>query len=218
MKVPAGWQKILDYWKGGAKPSAEEAYKGMMELAANVKIENCIYHRDVIDAMFRQTKTNDVIPFKQVDVKSGTIIAAVDYDLGRNGFAYFDKDTANYWVANGGQHSDGNKGKVYRNDGVDISAVGENLFVDHFETDEWLQYTVNVARQSTLTIAVSIQSKTEGILELNCNGNKMELPVSNTNGQWQKVKSGKIVLKTGANKLRVKVVRGEINFQSVQFN
>jgi endoglucanase len=217
VKVPAGWQKILDYWKGGSKPSAEEAYKGMMELASNLKTENCIYHHDVIDAMFRQAKTNEVLPFKKVDVKAGTTIQAVDYDLGRNGFAYFDKDSANYWVANGGQHSDGNTGRIYRNDGVDISADGQNFIVDHFETGEWLQYTVNVARERNLNMNLSVKSKTEGRFEVSCNGDKVELPLTNTNEKWKNLSGEKVVLKKGVNEIRVKVVKGEMSFQSIQF-
>ncbi len=108
--VPADFQKVLSYWDGkGSKPSADEAYNGLMELSRNLKLENCIYHKDVIDAMFRQTRSNETVPFKKYSAKAGAPILAVDYDLGRNRFAYFDKDTANYWVANG-KHTSGNQG------------------------------------------------------------------------------------------------------------
>ncbi len=84
--TPVGYQKILDYWDNkGEKPSPDEAYQGLMELANNLKLENCVYHKDVIDAMFRQTRTNETIPFKKHAVKSGTSLLAVDYDMGRNG-------------------------------------------------------------------------------------------------------------------------------------
>jgi endoglucanase len=218
VRVPLGWQKILDYWKGGSKPSTDEAYKGMMELASNLKTENCIYHKDVIDAMFRQTKSNTVLPFKNHEVKAGTVIKAIDYDLGRNGFAYFDKDSANYWVANSAQNVDGNRGHTYRNDGVDISAEGQDVFVDHFESGEWLQYTVKAKQAGPLNFTLSVRSKAEGKLEVIGNDKKTEVALANTNGKWIKLKADKIMLKKGINLIRVKVLSGEINFQSVQFN
>jgi len=51
IKLPTGYQKILDYWqKKGARPSQPEAFESLMKLADNLKLENCIYHKDVIDA------------------------------------------------------------------------------------------------------------------------------------------------------------------------
>src|SRR6478736_4985807 len=165
VKTPAGYQKILNYWdKKGEKPSADEAYKGLMELANNLKLENCIYHKDVIDAMFRQTRSNETIPFKKHLAKSGEKILAVDYDLGRNGFAYFDKDTANYWVANGGKHTSWNQGRTYRNDGVDISQENDQVFVEHFESGEWLQYTVSADQVKKFNLVLSLINKTAGVI------------------------------------------------------
>jgi endoglucanase len=217
VKIPSGWQKILDYWHGGTKPTVDEAFKGMMELAENLKTENCIYHRDVIDAMFRQTKSDAVVPFKKQELKSGLIIKAIDYDLGRNGFAYFDKDTANYWVANG-KHSEGNQGRTYRNDGVDIFVDGNKLFVNHFESGEWLQYSVESKKQSAHSLLLSLSSITDSEIEVECNGKKISLNIPNTNKEWRELKAEKFVMKKGINAIRIKVVKGEINLQSLKFN
>ncbi|HEX8060753.1 MAG TPA: cellulase family glycosylhydrolase, partial [Cyclobacteriaceae bacterium] len=98
VKMPADYQKVLDYWaQKGPRPTPAEAEKGLMEFANNLKIENCIYHKDVIDAMFRETKSNETKPFASNVV--GKTIKAVDYDMGRNKYAYMDKDTGNYWVS-----------------------------------------------------------------------------------------------------------------------
>ncbi len=70
-------------------------------------------------------------------------ILAADYDYGSNGFAYFDMDTANYRVSTG-QSGAGNRGHVYRNDGVDIERGKNNVFVNNTEKGEWLQYTLQV--------------------------------------------------------------------------
>ncbi len=135
VKSNKGYDQVLSYWSGrGPKPSAAVAYEGLMALAADIKLENAVYHKDVIDAMFRQPFSAMATPFKQHLITANTTIAAVDYDLGRNGVAYFDNDTADYWVS--GVRGVGNKGRTYRNDGVDIrkdSAVSEGYFVSDME-------------------------------------------------------------------------------------
>jgi hypothetical protein len=50
---PKDYQKILDYWSGkGPKPSKEEALSVFMELADNMKLENCKINYGVLDALF----------------------------------------------------------------------------------------------------------------------------------------------------------------------
>lgn len=55
IKMPDGYQEIIDYWKGeGPKPDADKAFKTMMQLAENSKIENCTVNYDVLNALFRR--------------------------------------------------------------------------------------------------------------------------------------------------------------------
>lgn len=54
---PAGYQKVIDYWSGkGVKPTIEEAMTTFMELAENVKIEECKVNYAVINALFGKEK------------------------------------------------------------------------------------------------------------------------------------------------------------------
>ncbi|UYQ94532.1 cellulase family glycosylhydrolase [Chitinophaga horti] len=134
------YQRILDYWSGkAAAPSAEAAFAGMMQLASDANIRNNILHRDVIDAMIRQPFSPTAIPFKEHLLQERLVINAIDYDLGPNGVAYYDLDTANYRISNPALQG-GNSGRSYRNDGVDISGSE----VVNFEAGEWLQYTFTV--------------------------------------------------------------------------
>ena len=51
--MPEGYRQIIDYWKGeGPKPSADDAYKTLMQLAENTRIENCKVNYDVLNALF----------------------------------------------------------------------------------------------------------------------------------------------------------------------
>ncbi len=55
IKMPDGYQEIIDYWKGeGPKPDADKAFKTLMQLAENSKIENCTVNYDVLNALFRR--------------------------------------------------------------------------------------------------------------------------------------------------------------------
>jgi hypothetical protein len=52
--MPEGFREIIDYWKGeGPQPAADDAYKTLMQLAENVKIENCTVNYDVLNALFK---------------------------------------------------------------------------------------------------------------------------------------------------------------------
>lgn len=225
VKVPKNYQKVLDFWADkGAKPTPAEAYQGLMELANNLKLENCIYHKDVIDAMFRQPHTNATKPFKKHLVANKKIINAVDYDLGRNGFAYVDRDTGNYYISVNSERNMGNRGHVYRNDGVDIAletSKADSYYVNYFETGEWLQYTVEAPKNGLFTITFTVASENaNGKLELSINNvTKPTITIPNSKGweQWQTVAIKSIPLKKGTNVLRVKAQTGDFNFKSFQF-
>jgi len=54
VKKPGGYQNVIDYWAGKApRPSEKEAFATFMELAENMKIENCEVNHDVIKALFK---------------------------------------------------------------------------------------------------------------------------------------------------------------------
>jgi aryl-phospho-beta-D-glucosidase BglC (GH1 family) len=55
IKKPKDYQKVIDYWAGkGTKPTMAEANSIFMELAENVKLENCIINREVLKALFNK--------------------------------------------------------------------------------------------------------------------------------------------------------------------
>ena len=149
IKSNLNFDAVKDYMNGrGSKPKESNVYSGLLELAVYAREENNIFHKDVIDAMFRQPFSAEAIPFHSYHLKDSLLINAVDYDLGRNGVAYYDLDTANYSAP--GNRNVGNRGDVYRNDGVDIykdSSKYNTYYVGSIEDEEWLQYTINVVRK-----------------------------------------------------------------------
>ncbi|MCB0582429.1 MAG: hypothetical protein KDD10_24335, partial [Phaeodactylibacter sp.] len=117
IKTPE-YQALLDYWNGtGSAPDAAFAKATLMELAENLRLENCTYHTDVIDAMFRQVRSEETAPYRVQAIPG--VVYATDFDMGAVGTAYYDTDVATYHVSTG-NYTAWNAGWSYRNDGVDI--------------------------------------------------------------------------------------------------
>jgi hypothetical protein len=213
------YEKILAFWSGkGPRPSAMEAGNGLMQLAAATRLENTIIKRDVLDALFRQPYSAGTIPFKANMIRSGTVLKAVDYDLGRNGAAYFDIDTADYHISNGKRG--GNLGRVYRNDGVDIAAdpaTSDHYFVTHTEAGEWLQYTIDAVKTGRYQIILNYKDAVNATLTLSVNKNDTrKLTVPQTTG-WQSLEVKDIKLKEGTNNLRIYIDAGAVSLRSMEF-
>lgn len=193
------YQQILDYWAGkGPKPSAADAEEGVMQLARDTRTEHNIAHRDVVDAMMRQPFDPTALPYKQNLVAGNTILAAVDYDLGPNGVAYYDKDSANFRVSDP-KLQGGNRGRVYRNDGVDIGKAADGYIVSGFESGEWLQYTLQVQQEGNYTVTLTpLQSR--GKVSISVDGKRIK---------------DNVMLKAGRHILRVQADEGETTLKEI---
>ena len=226
LEIPTNpeYEKLVQYLNGHAeKPSAAEVSKGLMALAESAKLENNIVHRDVIDAMIRQPHDDSTRPYKEITVGDNTVVPAVDYDLGRNGFAYFDLDTADYHVATG-KYTAGNRGRVYRNDGVDIaldSTAKDKYYVNYIEDGEWLQYSLQVPKTGNYQLKLNTASiHGNGKLSVYVNGKLVaaKVPVPNT-GSWFDFKTfdvKKIPLKAGKQVVKIVSDSGGYNFSHLQ--
>jgi Endoglucanase len=218
IKSNPGYKKILAYWRGeGPKPDEQEAYDGLMQLAHATRLEETVIKRDVIDALIRQPFSYTALPFKPHRVQNGTVVQAVDYDLGRNGVAYFDKDTADYHISEEGQRG-GNQGRVYRNDGVDIG-MDEGYFVSHTEAGEWLQYTLDVKKAGNYALKLKYNAaKEDAKISVTVNSQKKAVRVSMPRSTgWSSVDVKPISLKKGKHVLRVYFEEGGIDFCSIEF-
>jgi len=209
---------------GGNKPKDSNVYSGLMEVAIYSRLENTIIHRDVIDAMIRQPFSNETKPFKANLVQDKSIIYAVDYDLGKNGFAYFDHDTADYHTVTN-KRTAGNRGGIYRNDGVDIakdSLQYEKYYVNHIEKGEWLQYTVKVAQKGNYTLKVNAAAdQANGRITVLIDGKTVasDVVVLNTRNmkKFATFEIKNVPLKAGWQKIRVFAANGGYNFSYIQF-
>ncbi|MEO8861423.1 MAG: cellulase family glycosylhydrolase [Ginsengibacter sp.] len=223
IKSNTNYDSLKNYMNGeGIKPAANTAYMGLMELASATKFENNIFHKDVIDALFRQPFSDGEIPYKVHLLKDSIEILAADYDLGRNGVAYFDMDTADYRTS--GVNSAGNRGRVYRNDGVDIykdSLKAGYYYVGNIENNEWLSYTIDVSKSANYTFKFMVVPGTSnGEMSLSVNGKLVNqnivIPSENNLHQWQPVVVNNIILPAGKNLIKIFFVTGGFNLESIQ--
>lgn len=210
VKITPEYQKLLNYWKnGGEKPSRDFAYKTLMKIADNYKFSNVEVKNDVIDAMFRQTTEESTKPFKKHQAPGR--IFATEYDLGRIGSAYSDKDFMNLWVSDENKRSDWNSGHQMRNDGVDIYVCNDKItnqyYVGKTETGEWLQYTINGKTDKSYTFNIRYSAPNESSIRIKDASGKqlaaVALPSTGGNENWKTTSVKGVHLKKGENKIRV---------------
>ena len=153
------YNKLVDYWKNdGPEPTKSEAISGLLQLAEDIKLENCFFHRDIIDAMFRQPFSNETIPYSDNFIPGKIYVS--NFDMGVMGHAYYDAGSnANY----GGNFSAWNSGWALRNDNVDIQLNKDSLSngynIGWTETDEWMKYSVIIDSSGLYDVDVRVATE-----------------------------------------------------------
>ncbi len=218
VKLPA-YQNLLNYWSGsGSPPTAQYAYDALVSQVYKLRLENCIYQKDVIDALIRQPFNTVTRPFAVNEIPG--IIHASDYDLGKLYYAYKD----NVYENTGGATY--NSGWSYRNDGVDIE--NSNAFLSNgynvgwVEPGEWLKHTVNVLQSGTYDINVSVASaNTGGKLYLTLDNQNLTpvLDIPNTGGwqNWQYLTVTDVYIPSGQHELMTRFLLGGYNISYIEF-
>jgi len=220
---PAGYQVLLNYWKGSAsKPTKEFAFNALMALTDSLRLENCTCHPDVINAWTRFPSDDQTVPFRSHTLPDRIFCA--DYDMGTQNIAYADADYQNISGSAGG--SSWNSGGIYRNDGIDIESCSDGITngynVGWTNAGEWMQYTVNVAESNSFIASVRYagQSAT-GKIRLKADGENVTPSVSlSPSGGWQTWKTqvlGSFLLEAGTHILRVTTETSGYNLNYLDF-
>lgn len=218
------YEQLLQYWKnGGTQPTVTFAKNALMQIAENYKMQNVTIKPDVKDAMFRQITTNTTQKYKNHPLPGK--VYATEYDLGTNGYAYFDKDIANY-KTDTGTYADWNKGWSMRNDGVDIEKCTDNITngfqVGYVQDTEWLLYTLNLTADKAYDIDIryATGSAVSKIYLEDANGKISEtitLPATGGYSTWNTATLTDVILKQGTNKIKVYFETGNFNLNFIEF-
>lgn len=221
-KMTNGYKKLLDYWKGsGSKPSQTDAFNYLIEQVDQLKLENCTYRPDVIDAMIRLPMDETSFPFKDHTIPGK--IFFTDYDLGPLSVAYFDNNYHN--IGREGQ-TVYNTGYEYRNDGVDIEKCSDFITngynVGWIESAEYLTYTVNIAQTGTYKLSLRISAMNSGgkiliYLDDSPLTSMIDVPVTGGWQNWNTLNYGNVELPAGIHKITVKFFFGGFNVNFLEF-
>ncbi|MDF1548671.1 MAG: carbohydrate-binding protein [Bacteroidales bacterium] len=221
----AEYDVLLNYWKnGGTKPTVQYATDALMQMAENLKLNNCQFHPDVIDAMFRQINSTETIPYSVNNIPG--VLYTSNFDMGQHQYAYFDNNVANYHLSTN-SYTAWNGGWSYRNDGVDIEICEDNTnsngySVGHFEDDEWMVYTVNISESAVYNVNIRTASEnSNGSFFLQEDGVAIcqAINVANSGGwqTWQTTSASNLVLNEGTHKLKIYALKGGFNISSLEF-
>jgi len=218
---PERYRRVVTYWEeGGSPPPAEEAQAGLLELADALKVENCRVLPDVVAALTDPYRGVDPKPYVE-HVLPGSI-AAVDYDVGEEGYAYHDNDSFRVSYEN---WTPWNQGWQYRNDGVDIEESadpgGRTWNVGWMSDGEWLRYAVSIEKGGRYNVRLRVAGN-GGRIRLALDGVPLggEQVVPATDGwqRWTVMQIPDVQLPSGRHVLKVEVVRGGFNLSSLEFS
>jgi Cellulase (glycosyl hydrolase family 5) len=184
IKRPAQWDAIVAYSRGEAKPSSETAQNAFDELLKNIRLENCVSHPAVVNAMLRK------VP--------GRIEAE---NFGHNG------SSISYHVKNTTQRS-----KFYRTGEPVPISVGESRrprssqFITLSGT-EWTAYTIDSTSQQDCEVIVRARATNAPVVAELTIGEKA-VGVNLTDTAWKEIKVGAIPFSRGVNRLKWLVKQG----------
>ncbi len=136
-------------------------------------------------------------------------IEAENYDTGGPGVAFNDLTPAN-------------QGGAYRNDAVDIESTNDGGYnVGWIETNEWLEYSVNVTSAGNYSITARIAAIAAGkTFRLELDGNSIanfSLPTTGGWQTWQTVVVNNVNLTAGQKILRVFATSTDFNLDRLVF-
>ena len=189
-KKPAGGDAIGEYPHGGEKPAAESAQKALGEFLENIKLANCEYFPEVVNAILRR------MPGK---------VEAENY--GHSGLhkSYLVKDTSEI-------------AKFYRTsehvpieiiDAHEEERVSEQCI--RLAEGEWAVYEINQLEKQSYDAVIRLKAENvPSKFKLTLNGQTKEIELTETD--WIDKNIGILEFKHGVNSVKILASSGTINF------
>src|SRR5258706_2380472 len=193
IKPPDGWKEIAAYSRGDGKPAPELAQKAFDQLLQNIRLENCDYFPDMVNAIFRR------VPRR---VEAGN---------------YAQDGLDKSWSVK----ATGNKSKFYpESEPVPIEPIrgDSNLRrgapAIHFNSGEWTAYSIHSRETRTYSANARVKASEPGAIRISLAGEDQTINVSATD--WQNVEFKPIKLVLGKNRLQFAVESGSIDFDWIE--
>jgi hypothetical protein len=143
-------------------------------------------------------------------------VAFVDYDLGRDRFAYHDQLSQN--IHDGETRwSVWNEGRQYRNDGVDIGSSEDGYYVGWTDSGEWLQYTFQVEESGVYDLQLQTAGEA-GLINIEINNDVVAESISLPNSKnWSESTIEGIELLQGEVQIRFNILEGGPHLKAFGF-
>ena len=191
VKEPEGYDKIVEFSRGGEKPSKELAEKAFTQLLENIKIENCDFLEHISQSILRQ------VPAR---------VYAVNYGHDGAGFSFWANDTIN--------------AEYYRkNEPVktvllpaDTTKRWQNRDIAILLNDEeGTLYNVFATNDFNATVTLKVKAnQPNSDFSFSVNGTANQFSVPDTIWTELKVENAKFI--TGKNTLKTEVSDGSVSF------
>ena len=170
---------------------------------------------DENDEIYLDKEETPPTPYKDVVATLPGKIEIENYDVGKSGRAYYDKDGAN-------------QGKAYRTDGVDIVAIDDEdpskgYAIGYTQEGEWLRYTVKADKAGEYDVRVNMATSSENAgVKLYIDGEAVtENIIAEQGADWStytavsaKTKS----ISAGEHVLKVEIVGNYVNVDWIEFS
>jgi endoglucanase len=191
IKSPKNWEAIMAFSRktGADKPAPEVAQKAFDELLQNIRLANCEFFPDVVNALFHR------VPGK---------IEAENYGHEGLNNSYFVK--TNTAMADYYRKSEPVSMELVENSGQAIQ----------LNAGEWTAYAVNSL--GVKTYALMVRAKAESapaVFQIYINGSSQEV-AANDKG-WVEFKLQPVSLASGTNQVKLSVTSGSVGFDWMRF-
>jgi aryl-phospho-beta-D-glucosidase BglC (GH1 family) len=183
------------------KPEMDKTYYYRIILTHNDETKKPVYAHP-IKVYFPEWEVPEREPYHGEAMPIPGTIEAEDYDIGGNGYTYYDT-------------SNDNRGEVYRPDEeVDIYELGGNYYIGGIITGEWYEYSVNIEKSGTYNIEFLTTSPAGGgtfSISFGENINEITVPVT---PDWfsPKATSIEMQLEDGQHIMRLSIVDATASF------
>jgi hypothetical protein len=199
--APEGWDAIVALTRNSAapKPDKAKAQKILDQLLQNIRLKNCIYHADVVNALFRR------VPGK---------VEAENYARQGSGKSYL----LNAPTKNADRYR---KSEPVPVESADDS--GSRRFAGQairLSAGEWTSYDINSLEAQAYDLTIKIKTDhqpAEVQLSINDDGADSSQTVSINEGGWQEMKLDKVRLNKGSNRLKLIVKKGATRIDWLDF-
>jgi len=184
--LPQHWDAVAAYSRGGSKPARDVAQQAFDELLHNVRLEQCTYHPEVVNAMLRR------VPGR---------IEAENFGYGGSNVSFAVKNKAQ-------------RSKFYRLDEpvrVNVQETQRRRSAQSIllAADEWTAYQINNDKSRACAITVRVRSA-EAPAEAQLRFKDQSLNVTIRDQSWTEVKLDPVVLAQGLNEIKWLVKRGTV--------